>query len=151
MIDWLGHILSWVASVPVPHAPVSVCLCSWWVVFPFFLCGVCVGGLGCGWLWLAVAVLFLCLVPDGGFPDMEGFSVIVVLLCLAYAFFGQSFRMPTVHKNLTWSCGLMESRIEPTSGGFQFESGWSSGESDPDSPNPGRSLPSGPVRKQEQQ
>ena len=132
--------------------PLCLCACVPGGSVPFlFVWGLCVGGLG---VWLAVVgcgCALLCLVPGGGFPDMEGFSVIVVLLCLAYAFCGQSFRMPTVHKNLTWSCGLMESRIEPTSGGFQFESGWSSGESDPDSPNPGRSLPSGPVRKQEQQ
>ena len=49
--------------------------------------GLCVGGLG---VWLAVVgcgCALLCWVPGGGFPDMEGFSVIVVFLCLVYAFY----------------------------------------------------------------
>ena len=79
--------------------PLCLCACAPGGSFSLSFCVGCVwGAWGCGWLWLAVAVLFLCLLPDGGFPDMEGFSVNVVLLCLVYAFYWQVSECPLFTK-----------------------------------------------------
>ena len=79
--------------------PLCLCACVPGGSVPFlFVWGLCVGGLG---VWLAVVgcgCALLCLVPGGGFPDMEGFSVNVVLLCLVYAFYWQVSECPLFTK-----------------------------------------------------